>query len=65
MATRAEDIVGCWESLDQERSEQQGRLPWYNRSWVVAVGFFSATAIFYFQFVYVLKAAARHLLSHL
>ena len=57
--------MGYWESLDEERIAQQRRLPWYKRDHVLAIGFFLAVALFYFQFTYILKAAARQLLSYL
>ena len=57
--------MGYWESLDDERIAQQRRLPWYKRDHVLAIGFFLAVALFYFQFTYVLKAAARQVLSYL
>jgi hypothetical protein len=57
--------MGYWESLDEEHIEQQRRLPWHKRDYVLAVGFLLAVALFYFQFTYVLKAVVRHMLSFL
>ena len=57
--------MGYWESLDEERIAQQGRLPWYKRDYILACGFFLAVALFFFQFTYVLKAAVRQMLSYL
>jgi len=57
--------MGYWESLDEERITQQGRLPWYKRDYILACGFFLAVALFFFQFTYVLKAAVRQMLSYL
>ena len=55
--------MGYWESLDEERSEQQRRLPWHKRDCILACGFFLAVVLFFLEFRYVLKAAAGQLLS--
>jgi len=57
-------MMGYWESLDQERSEQQRRLPWYKRDCVLLCGFLVAVALFFFQFTYILKGAVRQMLSY-
>lgn len=56
--------MGYWESLDDERIEQQARLPWHRRDFVLACGFVFAIVLFFFQFRYVLKAALRQMLSY-
>jgi hypothetical protein len=57
--------MGYWESLDEERIEQQSRLPWYERDYVLACGFLVAVVLFFFEVRYVLKAAVRQMLSYL
>jgi len=56
--------MGYWESLDQERIEQQACLPWYKRDLVLACGFALAVVLCFFESRYVLKAALRQVLSY-
>ncbi|HZP69307.1 MAG TPA: hypothetical protein VFB29_05125 [Pseudolabrys sp.] len=55
--------MGYWESLDEEHLAQQRRLPWHRRDIVVYPVSFLTIICFMFQFVYVLKALGRWLLS--
>ncbi|HET6492110.1 MAG TPA: hypothetical protein VFG44_03970 [Burkholderiales bacterium] len=55
--------MGYWESLDEERIEQQRRLPWYKRDWFVANACLVGIAFFTFQFVVLFKLVERKFLS--